>query len=647
MTGTELRRAWGITSWEGFVVLVSLVAFPGCIDVGEENPPTPPLATMETPLGIQAGNVLLSYALADQNMDEPTSTCTVSVEYSEDSGITWGAATLLSTSAGSISGNVITLEVQANLPATAYTFVWDSLADLGAGYQTDIRVRITPNDGRTDGASASTGDFAVWNFSPWVSVADPGGAETGEMTLSFVLGDAEGDVSSVLVEYSTDGGGTFSPATVISSSSGAIVGSTVSGLVTTPTGLSYDLVWDSFGDGVGKAAMGLARIRITPNDGFVDGVPAETIDFFVDNTVAASWSAGQTASGTLTNARTPRIAVDAAGAVHVVWADDSAGSAFDVYYNSYWSGIWSGVVNLSNSAADSIRPDVCVDGAGNVAVVWAESAGANYDVYWNYYSGAAWSGPQAVAAAAGGTSPAVAADALNNLHLVWQTDGVGAPEVLYSTYTGAWSAAVNISNTAGDSMTPDVATLQRAAGEIVVRCAWSDNSFGSWEIFWDWYDPTAGPPAWQGTDWIGPFGGHGLKPRLAADDPNDDFYLTWMDDEGETSFDIRTAQAGWAAGGWGTRRNVSNDPVLSDAPDIARDPNNVTYVVWASATKADFEICYSFSLDDGNSWSPPVNVSNTAGGSWSPSIVADSANKLHLVWEEDVVGGKEILYAER
>jgi len=71
-------------------------------------------------------------------------------------------------------------------------------------------------------------------------------------------------------------------------------------------------------------------------------------------------------------------------------------------------------------------------------------------------------------------------------------------------------------------------------------------------------------------------------------------------------------------------------------PSVAVDGSNNVYVVWSEGTN---EIMLRKSTDGGQTFSDPVNVSNTPGASVEPQIAIDGKGKIYVVWQENV-GGK-------
>lgn len=87
------------------------------------------------------------------------------------------------------------------------------------------------------------------------------------------------------------------------------------------------------------------------------------------------------------------------------------------------------------------------------------------------------------------------------------------------------------------------------------------------------------------------------------------------------------------AQGWSEPKNISNMEGVDRQPEIAVDKNGTIHCVWShDVSGTNFtKIFYSFSEDDGLTWSEPYDVSqNDDKRMESPRIVADSNNKLYL-----------------
>lgn len=177
---------------------------------------------------------------------------------------------------------------------------------------------------------------------------------------------------------------------------------------------------------------------------------------------------------------TIRCAPDKNNNLHVVY---TAGGSNDIYHRRRDpAGNWTAEINLSNTPQRSYGPDVAVDSAGRIFVVWLEDIGSGesyWELYMRRFDGGSWqpmerltNDPQISA------DPAIAVDANDTLHLTWTHDYL---DILYRTRTaaGVWSAVENINPTAGNSRTSYVAVTPAGVPHLV----WHDNRFGQYDVF--------------------------------------------------------------------------------------------------------------------------------------------------------------------
>jgi len=138
------RATGGIDDDNDFLIQVKIVP------TGE----SPPVAIVQTPAGVQSGNVVISYTLKDVQGDE----CTIAVHFSDDGGWTWRPAT-----AG--PGGDGTANLASSRTGQNHVFVWNSVADIGLTRQDHVLIRITPYDPE-QGTAGATANFIVDNVPP-------------------------------------------------------------------------------------------------------------------------------------------------------------------------------------------------------------------------------------------------------------------------------------------------------------------------------------------------------------------------------------------------------------------------------------------------------------------------------------------------
>jgi len=99
----------------------------------------------------------------------------------------------------------------------------------------------------------------------------------------------------------------------------------------------------------------------------------DEIYFSRSTNAGGMWSAAVNVSNTLTDqSLDPHLVMDSAGNINVVWDEDLEPD--NIYFSrSINDGAnWSAAVNISNTSDDSDHPRIILDSAGNVYIVWEE-----------------------------------------------------------------------------------------------------------------------------------------------------------------------------------------------------------------------------------------------------------------------------------
>ncbi len=115
------------------------------------------------------------------------------------------------------------------------------------------------------------------NTVPSAIITTPAAPQGGNVAISYDLLDDQSNSTSILVEYSTNGGMSFSPATAGPGGDGTTA------LASSPGGTAHTFVWNSLADGVAAGGPNsMVRLRITPSDADT-GLPSNTGNFTVNN----------------------------------------------------------------------------------------------------------------------------------------------------------------------------------------------------------------------------------------------------------------------------------------------------------------------------------------------------------------------------
>lgn len=215
------------------------------------------------PIPRQVGDVTIDYTLLDPN----GGSADIVVETSTDGGAIYALAT-------QGFGGDGTTGLPSSVSGINYTYVWDSMTDIGSGAFPQVKIRITPSDMTgLDGLPAVSPNTIVGNDAPWLQVQTVPDS-SGLVAVAYTLFDSTADKCSITVEFSTDGGVSFSLAT--------IPGGATANLAAGSAGINHILAWNSLAD-IGSTSASTVVLQITPADAFDTGMPVMTNVFSVQN----------------------------------------------------------------------------------------------------------------------------------------------------------------------------------------------------------------------------------------------------------------------------------------------------------------------------------------------------------------------------
>jgi hypothetical protein len=124
-------------------------------------------------------------------------------------------------------------------------------------------------------------------------------------------------------------------------------------------------------------------------------------------------------------------------------------------------------------------------------------------------------------------------------------------------------------------------------------------------------------------------------------DSNNHLHVVWKDaTPGNWEIYYKKSTNGGAI--WTTKRLTYNSG-SSYSPDIVVDSNNHLHVVWYDVTSGNWEIYYKKSTNGGSAWTTK-RLTYSLGNSSFPVITVDSNDHIHVVWQDDTPGNLEIYH---
>jgi len=349
-------------------------------------------------------------------------------------------------------------------------------------------------------------------------------------------------------------------------------------------------------------------------------------------------------------------------------------------------------VNLSSTPTDSLTPDICANGEGQILVVWAENdwpIPGIHDILFSLFSDESWSvGQESVSQLYDSLSPDIGADSSGRFHLVYDD---GRSDLVRSVFhrsfrpaAGYWSNIQRIYLSTLDSTTPkigiensgqlDVLWVQqvRAGGQNQVAFSSKAES----QIWPDEYEqvsvrgdfPVASPSmavkngsiyacwnevrdgfsflysnrridgVWRIPEPIGTAAASAF-PVLALDNQNRIHVLFSSTDE--NVYHTRHGEDGWSV-----PVIVSSGASHAGPVDMISFTNNTLHAVWTQRTsEGNISVFYGRATADG-SWAEPIEVSFGPDAA-HPRLDVDDKGEVHVVWDDTEPSGQRDIYYSR
>lgn len=186
-------------------------------------------------------------------------------------------------------------------------------------------------------------------------------------------------------------------------------------------------------------------------------------------------------TGTLVNAYTPQIAVNASGQAIIVWRQLESEVGYDVWSvvaSRYVGGVWSDPVWLEQNnlkGLDAEQPYVAMDDSGNAVVIWQQAMGA----YANRYN---------VASSSWGSAMLVGDAGILQIPINTTGDAVAVWRLFDGIWANRTGAALIETHNAGDAN--ELSVSINGNGDAIA--VWRQYDGAHWNVWYNRYNATAG-----------------------------------------------------------------------------------------------------------------------------------------------------------
>ena len=349
------------------------------------------------------------------------------------------------------------------------------------------------------------------------------------------------------------------------------------------------------------------------------------------------------------NSMSPHIKCDGNN-VYVVWRD-SINDNFDIFFSYSHDGgqTFSEPDNLSNNTGFSFIPEISSKG-NNVYVVWRDGTAisGNFDIFFSFSrdGGQTFSEPDNLSNNTGFSVESQISTEGNNVYVVWrdETPISGNTDIFFSfSHDGGqtFSEPDNLSNNIGNSFLSEISTEGNN-----VYVVWTDEAPDNNDIFFA--RSIDGGQTFSEPDNISENTGNSFNPQISTEGNN--VYAVWDDDTETPGIqDIYFARSIDGGQTFSEPDNISENTGMSIKPQISTEGNNV-YVVWTDDTPIpeNNDVFFARSIDGGQTFSEPDNLSENTGNSFNvePQISTER-NNVYVIWEDSTSGIDDDIFFAR
>ena len=223
----------------------------------------------------------------------------------------------------------------------------------------------------------------------------------------------------------------------------------------------------------------------------------------------------------------------------------------------------------------------------------------------------------------------------NQVHIAWTDRRSGNDDIYYRKSSDggtSWLPETRITNHAADSGFPCLST-----SGPVVHLVWTDNRFEVEEVYYC-HSLNSGQ-SWGGQVRLTQDSGNSINASVSSLD--NDVHVIWQDNRNgnDEIYYKRSTDGGLT---WGADLRMTNNPFKSSFPSAAIMGKTI-FIVWSDLREGNAEIYGLRSVDNGDTWSEDIRLTNTPRESLNPKIAMEGAFAF-LTWHElsDVAANWEV-----
>lgn len=291
-------------------------------------------------------------------------------------------------------------------------------------------------------------------------------------------------------------------------------------------------------------------------------------------------------------------------------------------------GAWQQTTVVDEGTTETLAPDIAMDGAGDVTLVWRSNQPGHTVEAAFKPAGGAW---QAAAPVSPETNnayqPHVAMDQAGDTYVIWQHEPETSQEVIASAFRpagGSWRTPVMMSVPAKGVLRAPPRIFMNPAGEAVAVWAHWD---GANAIIQTSTARTA--EHWEPAFDLSRPGKDAEVPHAAIDARGDEVAVWERKGEANTVIQAASRPAGSA---WTAPATLSQEGHDAHWPSVELGPAGEAVAAWERFNGSNV-IDQAATGSPAGVWQPAVDLSPTAHDGYTPSVSGDGAGNGLIAWE--------------